>query len=229
MRGPAFRFPDPTAPASPTVHRLPAPPVLEATADRPGPAVAPGSPCSSPRHRGSSAAAGGTRSPCAGVRSKTVALRAVAAGFPAPVDVQTSPPNPNGICHRAPGSDHRTARKTDRMSGTPVPAAARRPTGHASGDGANRYYPAAVDDLTISARTAGTTRTRAPAVRSPAPSQAGPEVWPVDRRSFDVERAAAARGCSARWIAATRLAVIFGREAFPAGPFQNLTRRSIPS
>src|SRR3984893_7490632 len=43
---PAFRFPDPTATRFPTGAPPPAPPVLEGTPDHPGPAVAPGSPCS---------------------------------------------------------------------------------------------------------------------------------------------------------------------------------------
>src|SRR5271168_2093830 len=43
---PAFRFPDPNGTRFPNGAPPPAPPVLEGTPDHPGPAVAPGSPCS---------------------------------------------------------------------------------------------------------------------------------------------------------------------------------------
>ena len=43
---PAFRWPDPNGTRFPNGAPPPAPPVLEGTPDHPGPAVAPGSPCS---------------------------------------------------------------------------------------------------------------------------------------------------------------------------------------
>ncbi len=72
---PAFKFPDPNGTRFPNGAPPPAPPVLEGTPDHPGPAVAPGSPCSYapppellPRP--------GNPMPCAGVNQGPRSLRA---------------------------------------------------------------------------------------------------------------------------------------------------------
>ncbi|MCA2257117.1 virulence factor Mce family protein, partial [Mycobacterium avium] len=89
---PAYRFPDPNGTRFPNGAPPPAPPVLEGTPDHPGPAVPPGSPCSY-----TPAADGLPRPdnplPCAGAVTGPFGGR----GFPAPVDVMTSPPNPAGL------------------------------------------------------------------------------------------------------------------------------------
>lgn len=88
---PAYRFPDPNGTRFPN-GAPPAPPVLEGTPDHPGPAVPPRSPCSY-----TPAADGLPRSdnplPCAGAVTGPFG----GPGFPAPVDVMTSPPNPAGL------------------------------------------------------------------------------------------------------------------------------------
>src|SRR6201996_6474631 len=92
---PAFRFPDPNGTRFPNGAPPPAPPVLEGTADHPGPAVAPGSPCSYapspelfPRP--------GNPMPCAGV-DQTLGPFGPNGPYPALPDVASSPPNPNGL------------------------------------------------------------------------------------------------------------------------------------
>ncbi|WP_099459187.1 virulence factor Mce family protein, partial [Mycobacterium avium] len=89
---PAYRFPDPNGTRFPNGAPPPAPPVLEGTPDHPGPAVPPGSPCSY-----TPAADGLPRPdnplPCAGAVTGPFG----GPGFPAPVDVMTSPPNPAGL------------------------------------------------------------------------------------------------------------------------------------
>lgn len=89
---PAFRFPDPNGNRFSNGAPPPSPPPLEGTPDHPGPAVAPGSPCSYapplallPRP--------GNPLPCAGLGVGPFG----GPNFPAPVDVLTSPPNPNGL------------------------------------------------------------------------------------------------------------------------------------
>src|SRR5271155_1128880 len=92
---PAFRFPDPNGTRFPNGAPPPAPPVLEGTADHPGPAVAPGSPCSYaptpellPRP--------GNPMPGAGIYQ---GVRPFGPNGPYPVlpDLAPSPPNPNGL------------------------------------------------------------------------------------------------------------------------------------
>jgi phospholipid/cholesterol/gamma-HCH transport system substrate-binding protein len=92
---PAFRFPDPNGTRFPNGAPPPAPPALEGTPDHPGPAVAPGSPCSYapppqllPRP--------GNPMPCAGVNQDQGPF---GSNGPYPVlpDVASSPPNPNGL------------------------------------------------------------------------------------------------------------------------------------
>jgi phospholipid/cholesterol/gamma-HCH transport system substrate-binding protein len=89
---PAFRFPDPNGTRFPNGAPPPAPPVLEGTPDHPGPAVPPGSPCSyTPAADGLPRP--GNPLPCAGLTIGPFG----GAGFPAPIDVATSPPNPDGL------------------------------------------------------------------------------------------------------------------------------------
>src|ERR1700738_3429510 len=92
---PAFRFPDPNGTRFPNGAPPPAPPVLEGTPDHPGPAVAPGSPCSYapppalvPRPW--------EPMPCAGVNQDQGPF---GPNRPYPVlpDVASSPPNPDGL------------------------------------------------------------------------------------------------------------------------------------
>ncbi|MCV7399962.1 MCE family protein [Mycobacterium fragae] len=92
---PAFRFPDPNGTRFPNGAPPPAPPVLEGTPDHPGPAVAPGSPCSYtpppeliPRP--------GNPMPCAGVDQGQGPF-GVNGPYPLLPDVLSSPPNPNGL------------------------------------------------------------------------------------------------------------------------------------
>jgi phospholipid/cholesterol/gamma-HCH transport system substrate-binding protein len=91
---PAFRFPDPNGTRFPNGAPPPAPPVLEGTPDHPGPAVAPGSPCSYapppellPRP--------GNPLPCAGVDQGQGPF-GPNGPYPVLPDVASSPPNPNG-------------------------------------------------------------------------------------------------------------------------------------
>jgi phospholipid/cholesterol/gamma-HCH transport system substrate-binding protein len=92
---PAFRFPDPNGTRFPNGAPPPAPPVLEGTPDHPGPAVAPGSPCSYapppellPRP--------GNPMPCAGVDQGQGPFGPNGPYPPLP-DVLSSPPKPNGL------------------------------------------------------------------------------------------------------------------------------------
>jgi phospholipid/cholesterol/gamma-HCH transport system substrate-binding protein len=92
---PAFQWPDPNGKRLPNGAPPPAPPVLEGTPDHPGPAVAPGSPCSyapppemSPRP--------GNPMPCAGVDQGQGPF-GPNGPYPALPDVLSSPPNPNGL------------------------------------------------------------------------------------------------------------------------------------
>src|SRR5271168_4667460 len=89
---PAFRFPDPNGTRFPNGAPPPAPPVLEGTPDHPGPAVAPGSPCSYvpppellPRP--------GNPMPCAGVDQGQGPF-GPNGPYPSLPDVLSSPPNP---------------------------------------------------------------------------------------------------------------------------------------
>jgi phospholipid/cholesterol/gamma-HCH transport system substrate-binding protein len=89
---PAFRFPDPNGTRLPNGAPPPAPPVLEGTPEHPGPAVPPGSPCSY------TPPADGLPSPdnplsCANLDTGPFG----GPGYPPPIDVQTSAPNPNGL------------------------------------------------------------------------------------------------------------------------------------
>src|ERR1700685_1227871 len=92
---PAFKWPDPNGTRFSNGAPPPAPPVLEGTPDHPGPAVAPGSPCSyapppelSPRP--------GNPMPCAGVDQGQGPF-GPNGPYPLLPDVLSSPPNPNGL------------------------------------------------------------------------------------------------------------------------------------
>src|SRR6202451_3151867 len=92
---PAFRYPDPNGTRFSNGAPPPAPPVLEGTPDHPGPAVAPGSPCSYapspellPRP--------GNPMPCAGVDQGQGPF-GPNGPYPLLPDVLSSPPNPNGL------------------------------------------------------------------------------------------------------------------------------------
>src|SRR6185437_2087319 len=91
---PAAKFPDPNGTRFPNGAPPPAPQLLEGTADHPGPAVPPGSPCSYappaellPRP--------GNPMPCAGVNQNAGPF-GPNGPYPNP-DIASSPPNPNGL------------------------------------------------------------------------------------------------------------------------------------
>lgn len=122
---PAYRFPDPNGTRFPNGAPPPAPPVLEGTPDHPGPAVPPGSPCSY------TPAADGLPPPdnplpCAGAVTGPFG----GPGFPAPVDVMTSPPNPAGL-PPTPGIPiaGRPGDAPPDVPGTPVPLPTQAPPG----------------------------------------------------------------------------------------------------
>ena len=128
---PEFRFPDPNGTRFPNGAPPPAPPVLEGTPDHPGPAVPPGSPCSY------TPAAGATPRPdnplpCAGAAVGPFGGPA----FPAPLDVDTSPPNPEAP-PPAPGvpSAGRPGETPPAVPGTPVPLPQNAPPGARTGPG----------------------------------------------------------------------------------------------
>jgi phospholipid/cholesterol/gamma-HCH transport system substrate-binding protein len=98
---PEYRWPDPNGTRFPNGAPPPAPPVLEGTPEHPGPGVPPGSPCSyTPGNPGGNVTVGDeglprpwNPLPCAGAAIGPFG----GPGFPAPIDVATSPPNPNGL------------------------------------------------------------------------------------------------------------------------------------
>src|SRR6202007_173826 len=125
---PAFRSPAPNGPRSPNGAPPPAPPLLEGTPDHPGPAVAPGSPCSYtptpdllPRP--------GHPMPCAGI---TQGQGPFGANGPYPLlpDVLSSPSNPNGL-PPTPGIPiaGRPGIAPPDVPGTPVPLPTQAPPG----------------------------------------------------------------------------------------------------
>jgi phospholipid/cholesterol/gamma-HCH transport system substrate-binding protein len=125
---PAFRFPDPNGTRFPNGAPPPAPPVLEGTPDHPGPAVAPGSPCSYaptsdllPRP--------GNPMPCAGINQGQGPFGPNGPYPPLP-DVLSSPPNPNGL-PPTPGIPiaGRPGIAPPDVPGTPVPIAPGPPGG----------------------------------------------------------------------------------------------------
>jgi phospholipid/cholesterol/gamma-HCH transport system substrate-binding protein len=124
---PAFRWPDPNGTRFPNGAPPPAPPVLEGTPDHPGPAVPPGSPCSYTPAAGS-APRPGNPLPC--TLSDQGPFGPVLGGFPAPLDVATSPPNPDGL-PPTPGvpSAGRPGEAPPDVPGTPVQLPAHAPPG----------------------------------------------------------------------------------------------------
>ena len=98
---PAYRWPDPNGTRFPNGAPPPPPQVLEGTPDHPGPAVPPGSPCSyTPANPNGNVTIGDeglprpwNPLPCAGATVGPFG----GPGFPAPIDVQISPPDPNGL------------------------------------------------------------------------------------------------------------------------------------
>ena len=98
---PAYRWPDPNGTRFPNGAPPPPPQVLEGTPDHPGPAVPPGSPCSyTPANPNGNVTVGDeglprpwNPLPCAGAALGPFGAPA----FPAPIDVQISPPDPNGL------------------------------------------------------------------------------------------------------------------------------------
>jgi phospholipid/cholesterol/gamma-HCH transport system substrate-binding protein len=131
---PEFRWPDPNGTRFPNGAPPPAPPVLEGTPDHPGPAVPPGSPCSyTPSNPGGNVTVGDqglprpwNPLPCAGIGMGPFG----GPGFPAPVDVLASPPNPNGL-PPTPGMPiaGRPGDPPPDVPGTPVPLPAQAPPG----------------------------------------------------------------------------------------------------
>lgn len=117
---PAFRFPDPNGTRFANGAPPPAPPVLEGTPDHPGPAVAPGSPCSyAPPPQ--LLPTPGNPMPCAGVDQAQGPFGPMTGTF-APPDVAASSPNPNEIMPN-PGvpSAARPGQAPPLVPGTPVP------------------------------------------------------------------------------------------------------------
>ena len=125
---PAFRFPDPNGTRFPNGAPPPAPRVLEGTPDHPGPAVAPGSPCSYvpppellPRP--------GNPMPCAGVDQGQGPF-GPNGPYPALPDVLSSPPKPNGLPPTPGVSDAgRPGTPAPDVPGTPVPLPPNAPPG----------------------------------------------------------------------------------------------------
>jgi phospholipid/cholesterol/gamma-HCH transport system substrate-binding protein len=125
---PAFRFPDPNGTRFPNGAPPPAPRILEGTPDHPGPAVAPGSPCSYvpppellPRP--------GNPMPCVGVDQGQGPF-GPNGPYPALPDVLSSPPKPNGL-PPTPGVPDagRPGMPAPDVPGTPVPLPPNAPPG----------------------------------------------------------------------------------------------------
>lgn len=116
---PAFQFPDPNGTRLPNGAPPPAPPVLEGTAEHPGSAVPPGSPCSyTPAADGLPRP--GDPLPCASLDTGPFG----GPGYPSPLDVQTSTPDLNGP-PPAPGIPVAgiPGETPPAVAGTPVPLA----------------------------------------------------------------------------------------------------------
>jgi phospholipid/cholesterol/gamma-HCH transport system substrate-binding protein len=125
---PAFKFPDPNGKRFPNGAPPPAPPALEGTPDHPGPAVAPGTPCSytptpqtMPRP--------GSPLPCVGVDQGQGPF-GPNGPYPVLPDVASSPPNPNGL-PPTPGIPiaGRPGAPAPNLPGTPVPLPPNAPPG----------------------------------------------------------------------------------------------------
>ncbi len=126
---PAFRFPDPNGTRFPNGAPPPAPPVLEGTPDHPGPAVAPGSPCSfTPPADGLPRP--GNPLPCVGTDQNFGPFGALAGPLLGIPNVLASPPNPNGL-PPTPGIPiaGRPGEPAPDVPGTPVPLPPNAPPG----------------------------------------------------------------------------------------------------
>ena len=119
---PAAKFPDPNGTRFPNGAPPPAPQLLEGTADHPGPAVPPGTPCSYtpppellPRPW--------NPMPCAGINQDQGPF-GPNGPYPASPDIASSPPNPNGL-PPTPGIPiaGRPGQVQPDVPGTPVPIA----------------------------------------------------------------------------------------------------------
>lgn len=88
---PAFRYPDPNGVRFPNRAPPPAPRLLEGTPEHPGPAVPPGGPCSY------APAAGDFPTPANPLPCAGSAQSPWGGNYPLPLDVLTSPPNPDGL------------------------------------------------------------------------------------------------------------------------------------
>jgi phospholipid/cholesterol/gamma-HCH transport system substrate-binding protein len=124
---PAGKFPDPNGTRFPNGAPPPAPQLLEGTADHPGPAIPPGSPCSYapppellPRP--------GNPMPCAGINQDAGPF-GPNGPYPNP-NIASSPPNPNGL-PPTPGIPiaGRPGQVQPDVPGTPVPIAPGPPGG----------------------------------------------------------------------------------------------------
>jgi phospholipid/cholesterol/gamma-HCH transport system substrate-binding protein len=124
---PAFRWPDPNGTRFPNGAPPPAPPVAEGTPDHPRPAVPPGSPCSY-TPAGDSPPRPENPLPCA--LSGQGPFGSVPGGFPAPLDVEASQPNPDGPPPAAGiPSAGRPGEAPPGVPGTPVPLPVHAPPG----------------------------------------------------------------------------------------------------
>jgi phospholipid/cholesterol/gamma-HCH transport system substrate-binding protein len=128
---PAYRFPDPNGTRFPNGAPPPSPPVREGTPEHPGPAVPPGSPCSyTPPADGLPRPENPLPCALSGQGSNQGPFGPAPGGFPAPLDVQPLPPNPNGL-PPAPGVPiaGRPGETSPAAPGTPVPLPANAPPG----------------------------------------------------------------------------------------------------
>src|SRR5580693_5185138 len=164
---PAFRFPDPNGTRFPNGAPPPAPPVLEGTPDHPGPAVAPGSPCSYvpppellPRP--------GNPMPCAGVDQRQGPF-GPNGPYPALPDVLSSPPKPNGL-PPTPGVPDagRPGMPAPDVPGTPVPLPPNAPPG-ARREGLQPAGPPPPPSTFAPGLPPGPTASPGPGPRLPAP------------------------------------------------------------
>ena len=164
---PAFRFPDPNGTRFPNGAPPPAPRVLEGTPDHPGPAVAPGSPCSYvpppellPRP--------GNPMPCAGVDQGQGPF-GPNGPYPALPDVLSSPPKPNGL-PPTPGVPDagRPGMPAPDVPGTPVPLPPNAPPG-ARREGLQPAGPTPPPSIFAPGLPPGPAAPRGPGPQLPAP------------------------------------------------------------
>ncbi len=160
---PAFRFPDPNGTRFPNGAPPPAPPVLEGTPDHPGPAIAPGSPCSyTPTADGLPRP--GNPLPCVGTDQNLGPFGALAGPLLGMPDVLSVAAEPQRFAADTGNSDRRAAgRATTGPAGHAGAVAAQRATGCPHGELATgRPGCAAVDVRAgLPAGAAGAARARA--------------------------------------------------------------------